>query len=166
MRRTWRRLCLKGRSSSDPSAATATATATAAAAGASASAPASHPTLDAATRENIQTIQNMGDAAFDENTAILKKMLTRGLRAFAVIAVGLVAFSVAMKRKKAQRLKEEEEAAAIRQANGEEDDDPTARYLAEMGKLGFDVEGLEEEIAERDKKLLAEAAAVGKVTAK
>ena len=82
----------------------------------------------------------MGDAAFEENTRILKKIMLRGLRSICVVGVGLVAFNVAMKRKKAQLEREKEPAAPG-------DDDPTQRYLNEMRSIGFDVDGLEEEIA-------------------
>jgi hypothetical protein len=103
--------------------------------------------MDAATRAKIETVKSLGDQTFDENTRILKKMMLRGLRAFAVVGVGLFAFNIAMKRKKAQRMLEE--AAAAESAG--DSDDPTLRYLAEMRSIGFDVDGLEEEIAARDK---------------
>lgn len=94
--------------------------------------------LDAATLEKLRIAEEIGDKAFEENTEILKKVMLRGLRALVIGIVGFVTFSVAMKRRK----RAEEQASS-----GKNDDDPTARYLEEMRSLGFDVDGLEEELA-------------------
>lgn len=100
-------------------------------------------TLDAATIEKLKVAEEIGEKAFEENTEILKKMMLRGLRALLVGIVGFVAFAVAMKRRR--RIEENEK--QLVDDNGE---DPTQRYLEEMRSLGFDVDGLEEELeAER-----------------
>ena len=102
--------------------------------------------MDAETRAKIKIAEAIGPEGFEENTRVLKQMAMRGLRAFVVVGVGLVAFSIAFKRKKRQ-LAEAEEAKRI--ASGEED--PTARYLKEMEALGFDVQGHEDDL-QKDKK--------------
>ncbi|CAD2216778.1 hypothetical protein AGDE_03066 [Angomonas deanei] len=94
---------------------------------------------DQRTAEEIRISQEIGKEAFEENTLILKSLAMRGLRAFLICAIGLGAFTIAMKRKK----KEQEEVAAKAL---KPEDDPTARYLEEMRGLGFDVDTLEEEL--------------------
>lgn len=98
--------------------------------------------MDAKAAEQVRLAQDIGEEAFGENTAILKQVGYRGLRAFVVCAVGLGAFAWAMKRKKRELAAEE--AAKTGAAEGE--DDPTQRYLEEMRSLGFDVDTLEEEL--------------------
>lgn len=98
-------------------------------------------TLDAEAIEKLKIAEEIGEKAFEENTEILKKIVFRGLRAMFVGVIGLVAFSLAMKRKK--RLEDE----AHEKSNPSED--PTQRYLQEMRGLGFDVDGLEEELAKQ-----------------
>jgi hypothetical protein len=99
--------------------------------------------LDPATIEKLKVAEAIGEAAFEENTEILKKMMLRGLRALVIGILGFVTFSVAMKKR---RRREEEEANRT-----SDDEDPTLRYLEEMRGLGFDVDGLEEEL-EAEKK--------------
>lgn len=107
-------------------------------------------TLDAETKEKLRIVEQIGEQAFDENTEILKKIMLRGLRALVIGGFGFVAFAVAMKRQKRRQQEQAEEAEHL--ANGTKPEDPTERYLAEMRALGFDVDGLEDEIAEKNKK--------------
>ena len=103
--------------------------------------------LDAESARKIKIAEAIGTEGFEENTNVLKKMSLRGLRAVFVVGVGLVVFNYAFKRKKRQ-LAEQEEAERI--ASGGED--PTARYLAEMEGLGFDVKGHENDLAKKSDK--------------
>ena len=106
-------------------------------------------TLDAETKEKLRIVEQIGEQAFEENTEILKKIMLRGLRALVIGGFGFVAFAVAMKRQK--RRQQEQDEAAEHLANGTKPEDPTQRYLAEMRALGFDVDGLEDDIANNKK---------------
>lgn len=106
------------------------------------SAQAGAPELDAEAAEQVRLAQQIGEEAFGENTAILKQVGYRGLRAFLVCAVGLGAFAWAMKRKKKELAAEE----AGKAGTAVDEEDPTQRYLEEMRSLGFDVDTLEEEL--------------------
>ena len=94
--------------------------------------------VDAATKEKLRTARDIGEGAFAENTAILRRLALRGFRALSVAALGIFAFSVVLKRKK-------------QSDDARRDDSPTERYFKEMRGLGFDVDGLEEEITKRGK---------------
>lgn len=99
--------------------------------------------LDAETIEKLRVAEEIGEKAFEENTEILKKMMLRGLRALVVGIGGFVAFTAARKRR--ARIDDAANAAV------EPDDDPTQKYLNEMRSLGFDVDGLEDELANEKK---------------
>jgi hypothetical protein len=107
--------------------------------------------VDAATAEKMKIAESIGQESFEENTQLLKDLALRGLRAFVLAIIGLSMFTFAKKRKRRQ-LEEEEAAAKKEQGLSDDDDDPTARYLKEMGSIGFDVEGLEKSIAEEKEK--------------
>lgn len=104
------------------------------------------PLVDATSEAKMKVAQELGVEAFEENTRILKRLGLRALRSFAVVGTGLVAFNIALKRKK--RLEDakhvDEQQIAV--------DDPTTRYLTEMRSLGFDVDTLEEDIAKSKSK--------------
>lgn len=103
---------------------------------------ASAPELDAKAAEQVRLAQDIGEEAFGENTAILKQVGYRGLRAFVVCAIGMGTFMWAMKKKK----RELADSKVGKAGSAEEDEDPTQRYLEEMRSLGFDVDTLEEEL--------------------
>lgn len=84
----------------------------------------------------------MGEEALEENARILKRMGMRGLRAFLVGGLGIVAFSIALKRKRREEEARRDEAVAA----GTDAEDPTARYLREMDGQGWDVKGHEDEV--------------------
>ncbi|KAK7195714.1 hypothetical protein NESM_000501700 [Novymonas esmeraldas] len=105
------------------------------------------PELDAEAAEQVRLAKELGEQAFGENTAILKKVALRGLRAFMVCAVGMAAFMWAAKRKKRELAASPAPAAQASAATAAaEEEDPTQRYLEEMRGLGFDVDTLEEEL--------------------
>lgn len=103
------------------------------------------PTLDAETQAKVKVVQDMGNDAFVENQEILRNLALRGLRSLVLVCVGLAAFFIALRRKRA-RDQAYDEAQALLNADTDSDD-PTQRYLREMGDLGFDVEAGEEEAA-------------------
>lgn len=106
--------------------------------------------LDDETVAKLKAAESIGEEAFSENVEILKRLMLRGLRAVTIGVVGFVAFSIAMRRR------------ARNQEQSEVTEDATERYLEEMRSLGFDVDGLEEEVeAERKMRLTNTAGHVG-----
>lgn len=108
--------------------------------------------LDAETRAKIKIAEAIGPESFEENTRHLKNLALRGLRSFVSLAFGIVVFNYAYRKKKRQ-MEAEEEAARIASGEVDPDDDVAMRYLKEMGALGWDVEGREEELAAEKEKL-------------
>lgn len=128
----------------------------------SSSAAQAKPELDAEAAEQVRLAQELGEQAFGENTAILKQVAMRGLRAFVVCGVGMGAFVWAKRRKQRELEVTEAPTGAAGAAQAEADEeDPTQRYLEEMRGLGFDVDTLEEEL---EQERLAKAAATAKPT--
>eukprot|EP00656_Telonema_subtile_P047536 TRINITY_DN54654_c0_g1_i1.p2 TRINITY_DN54654_c0_g1~~TRINITY_DN54654_c0_g1_i1.p2 ORF type:complete len:103 (+),score=19.11 TRINITY_DN54654_c0_g1_i1:121-429(+) len=89
----------------------------------------------------------MGNEAFTENQDILRKLALRGLRSMVLVCFGMVAFFIALRRKRNRDRLYDEEHGLLPKEDEDEPEDPTQRYLREMGGLGFDVEGGEEEAA-------------------
>jgi hypothetical protein len=98
--------------------------------------------LDLKGKERLAVAEAMGEAALDENTRIIKQLGVRALRAFVVGGLGLVTFTVMLKRKRRQEA-EAAEAAEVAEATqgavATDAEDPTARYLREMDGQGWDV---------------------------
>jgi hypothetical protein len=110
-------------------------------------APAGETPLDAETRAKIKVVNDMGNEAFTENQVILRNLALRGLRSMVLVCVGMVAFFIALRRKRNRDRAYDEEHGLLPKEDEVEPEDPTQRYLKEMGSLGFDVEGGEEEAA-------------------
>ena len=104
--------------------------------------------MDAETKAKIKVVNDMGNEAFTENQEILRNLALRGLRSMVLVCFGMVAFFIALRRKRNRdRLYDEEHGLLPKEDDDQEPEDPTQRYLREMGGLGFDVEGGEEEAA-------------------
>jgi flagellar biosynthesis/type III secretory pathway M-ring protein FliF/YscJ len=95
--------------------------------------------LDLKGKERLAVAEAMGEAALDENTRIIKQLGVRALRAFVVGGLGLVTFTVMLKRKRRQEAEAAEAAEATQGAVATDAEDPTARYLREMDGQGWDV---------------------------
>eukprot|EP00759_Apiculatamorpha_spiralis_P031772 PhF_6_TR33573/c0_g1_i1/m.48988 len=87
----------------------------------------------------------MTNETFSENVTILKKLGLRGVRSFAIVAVGLVSFHYAREYRK-------ERLAETQKALPSTDEDPTQRYLKEMSSMGWPVEEGEEAVRKMEGK--------------
>lgn len=104
--------------------------------------------MNSRSAQDFETALKFGDADFEENTQVLKTIALRGLRSFVICGAGIAVFMLATRRRKNAESNVSSPSSHSTASSDFQELDATERYLEEMRSLGFDVDTLEEELAQ------------------